>query len=72
MRTHSWHVSIILSFNTKLRKPIILSPEMEGIWLASPDITQISHTSHQISLEAHMIDKSFITLGNSPEVIRPI
>ena len=45
---------------------------MEGVWLESPDFQKISKASHEIPLQAHVIEKSFRTLGNSPDVIRPV
>lgn len=56
--------------NTKKRQPIILSEDAERVWLEGSDIKYIEEVGREVQLQAHKIDRSFRTFGNSSEVIR--
>ena len=59
--------------NTKRRQPIILDVEGGRRWLEASYITdEIERLGSEVELRAHIIDKSFRTMGNSTDVILPI
>lgn len=59
--------------NTKKRQPIILTEGVEQDWLNSGvDSSSFEQIGFENQLQAHIIDRSFRTMGNSIEVINPI
>ena len=63
--------------NTKKRQPIILTKELEQVWLNSTNNSkklaeEIAGSCFNVDLKSHTIDKSFRSFGNSSEVIKPV